>query len=156
MERELNEYPSLIDRIKSTVIDTVVLIALMFTCSRLLSGLSDSSTWVRAVCFVAVFVLYDPLCTAFGCTVGNFFMKIRVRQNEDHGKHINFFFALIRYIVKVLPGWISFLTIHSNREKRAIHDMVAGSVMVNLSAITMAVQVKKVKWRRIKVRWTDC
>lgn len=144
MERRSNDYPLLIDRIKSTMIDTVVLIALMFICSKSLAGLPDSNGWVRAICFVTVFVLYDPLCTAFGCTVGNYFIKIRVRKNDDHSKRINFFFALIRYIVKVLLGWISFLTIHSNREKRAIHDMAAGSVMVKLAPSNEVVLVEQV------------
>lgn len=144
MERESNEYPLLIDRIKSTMIDTVLLIALMFICSKALGGPPDSAGGVRAVCFVTVFVLYDPLCTAFGCTVGNYFIKIRVRRNDDHSKRINFFFALIRYIVKVLLGWISFLTIHSNRERRAIHDMAAGSVMVKLAGSSTVVQVAQI------------
>ncbi len=134
MTTEQNDYPPLIDRFKSTIIDTVVLIALMLIASIALDGLPDSASWVRAACFVTVFVLYDPLCTAFACTAGNYFVGIRVRRNDDHGNRINFFLALMRYIVKVLLGWVSFLTIHSNREKRAVHDMAAGSVMVKLAA----------------------
>ncbi|WP_257667325.1 RDD family protein [Parapedobacter tibetensis] len=140
MNNSVEEYPSLVDRIKSTFIDTVVIIVAMFICSHALDGLPDAAGWMRAVCFVAVFLLYDPLCTAFGCTVGNYFMKIRVRQNEDHNKRINFSSALIRYIVKALLGWVSFLTIHSNAEKRAVHDMAAGSIMVNLTTNTIALQ----------------
>lgn len=133
MESNLNEYPLLTDRLKSTFIDLMVIIGLMFLCSIMLDGLPESAGWVRGVCFVTVFVLYDPLCTAFGCTVGNYVMKIRVRQYDDYTKRINFFFALMRYIVKVLLGWLSFLTIHSNVARRAIHDMVGGSVVVNVT-----------------------
>lgn len=41
-----------------------------------------------------------------------------------------YFQAIIRYIIKISLGWISFLTINSNYEKRAIHDFVAGSVVI--------------------------
>jgi hypothetical protein len=34
--------------------------------------------------------------------------------------------------VKVMLGWLSFLTIHTNTEKRAIHDLFIGSVMIKL------------------------
>jgi hypothetical protein len=33
-------------------------------------------------------------------------------------------------VLKTLLGWISFLTITRNTERRAIHDLVSGSVMV--------------------------
>ncbi len=78
-----NEYPALIDRFKSTMIDTVVIIFGMFIFSKLLDAADPSDGTIRGVVLVLVFVLYDPLCTCFGCTVGNYFMGIRVRRFED-------------------------------------------------------------------------
>jgi uncharacterized RDD family membrane protein YckC len=65
-----------------------------------------------------------------GATLGNYIKGIRVRQNGATGQRINFFQAFIRYVLKMLLGWISFLTIHTNPQKRAIHDIIAGSVMI--------------------------
>ena len=53
-------------------------------------------------------------------------------QHGSYTKKINILQALIRYILKVGLGWISFLTIHSNKERRAIHDFAAGSVMIEI------------------------
>ena len=39
---------------------------------------------------------------------------------------------MIRYPVKLLLGWISFLTINSNPKRRAIHDLASGSVMIKI------------------------
>ncbi|HYC28596.1 MAG TPA: RDD family protein, partial [Chitinophagaceae bacterium] len=63
-------------------------------------------------------------------TIGNLIKGIRVRRVNDVQRPINIFQAFIRYITKTLLGWLSFITIHSNRDKRAIHDLAAGSVMV--------------------------
>jgi uncharacterized RDD family membrane protein YckC len=67
-----------------------------------------------------------------GCTLGNYIKGIRVRQISDTSKKINLIQALIRYPVKVMLGWFSFLTIGSNSKRRAIHDFAAGSVMIKL------------------------
>ncbi|WP_369806237.1 RDD family protein [Desertivirga arenae] len=74
--------------------------------------------------------LYEPLCTAFGCTIGNYMKGIRVRNREDHSQRINVFQAFLRYTFKLGLGTISFFVIHSNDEKRALHDMVSGSVVL--------------------------
>ncbi|MES1198207.1 MAG: RDD family protein, partial [Chitinophagaceae bacterium] len=65
-----------------------------------------------------------------GFTLGNFIKGIRVRQYSNKVKRINIFQAILRYIFKIALGWLSFITIHSNPEKRAIHDFVSGSVMI--------------------------
>jgi uncharacterized RDD family membrane protein YckC len=59
-------------------------------------------------------------------------MKIRVRKYARHGERINLLQAYVRYIFKSGLGWLSFLTVHTNKERRAIHDIIAGSVMIEL------------------------
>jgi uncharacterized RDD family membrane protein YckC len=124
------EYPSLSDRIQSTFIDTISIILMMFIFSSVLENLQNVSDWIRIFLFIALWILYDPLCTSLGCTIGNYVKGIRVRQREDHSMRINFFQALIRYILKIFLGWLSFLTVYSNVERRALHDIVVGSVVV--------------------------
>jgi uncharacterized RDD family membrane protein YckC len=124
------EYPLLIDRIKSTLIDSVLLIVLMFCFSLILNNFKDTPDWVRIFLFTLIFIIYDPLCTSLGCTLGNYIVGLRVRRKKDLSEKINIFQAIIRYALKVLLGWISFLTINANKERRAIHDLVVGSIVI--------------------------
>lgn len=123
-------YPTLSDRVQSTFIDTIFIIILMFVIASILDRFEEVPDWVRILLFFGVWAVYEPCCTAFGATIGNYLKGIRVRKHDDTGKQINIFQALIRYVVKILLGWLSFLTIHGNKERRAIHDLVCGSVMI--------------------------
>ena len=127
------KYPLLGDRIQSTFIDTLLIIVLMFVFASILDRYENVPDWIRIALFFGLFGIYEPVCTSLGCTLGNYIKKIRVRRYNDTSKRINIFQALIRYIFKILLGWISFLTIHSNAQRRAIHDLVAGSVMIKIN-----------------------
>ncbi len=124
------EYPLLSDRIQATFIDTIFIIALMFLFSSILENYENTPDWVRMVLFIGIWLVYDPLCTSFGYTLGNYIKGLRIRQYEATAKRINIFQAVIRYVIKISLGWISFLTINSNKEKRAIHDFATGSVVI--------------------------
>jgi uncharacterized RDD family membrane protein YckC len=126
-------YPDLKTRVQSTFIDSILIIVLMFGAAWLLDKINtgeEQEGWLKAVIFVLIWGIYEPLSMTLGCTLGNYLMKIRVRKETDNGKRINLLQAFIRFIVKILLGWISFLTIHFNDERRAIHDFAAGSVML--------------------------
>jgi uncharacterized RDD family membrane protein YckC len=126
------EYPALSDRIQSTFIDTFSIILMMFAFSSVLESFNNVSDWIRILLFITVWIIYDPLCTTLGCTIGNYVKGIRVRQRDNHYLRISFLQALTRYILKIFLGWLSFLTIHSNAERRALHEMVVGSVVVKV------------------------
>lgn len=126
------KYPDLGIRIQSAFIDTLLVLGLIFAFTSILEKFSDVPDWVRIVLFAFVFIAYEPLFMTFGCTLGNYVKGIRVKSYADTSKRINLFQAIIRYAFKILLGWVSFLTIHSNLKRRAIHDLVSGSVMVKL------------------------
>ena len=123
-------YPLLLDRIQSIFIDLVFIIILTFFASSLLDKVQDPPDWIRIALFVGLWALYEPLAVTFGCTLGQYIKKLRVRSHTDPTRRINILQAFVRYILKTFLGWISFLTISSNPERRAIHDFVSGSVMV--------------------------
>jgi uncharacterized protein YneF (UPF0154 family) len=108
---------------------------MMIIVSSILGNFSNVPDWLRIVLFIAIFIIYEPVCVAFGCTIGNYIKRIRVKKYTDINSRINFFQAMIRYTVKVCLGWLSFLTIHSNPSRRAIHDFASGSVMISHSQI---------------------
>ncbi len=126
------KYPSLVTRIQSTFIDTILVIVLMLVFSNILDRFPNVPNWLRISLFTLIFVVYEPVCTSFGATIGNYVKGIRVRKKKDLSKRINIFQAIVRYPIKFALGWVSFLTIHSNLQKRAIHDLAAGSVMIEL------------------------
>lgn len=125
------EYPNLADRVQSTFIDTMFIVFLMFISASILDRYENVPDGVRITLFVGLWLIYEPACTAIGFTIGNYIKGIRVRSHSGADKRINFLQALIRYILKATLGWLSFITIHSNVQKRAIHDMAVGSVMIN-------------------------
>ena len=127
-------YPELKDRIQSTFIDTILLVILFFVFASILDKYENVPVWLRVTLFAGIFVIYEPLCMSLGCTAGNYLKGIRVRQHADTRKRINILQAIIRYPIKVLLGWVSFLTIHSNPERRAIHDLASGSVMIKIGS----------------------
>jgi len=104
----------------------------MFIASVIIERFHNVPDWVRIVIFFGIWGIYEPLCTSLGFTLGNYIKGLRVRRLSDTSKHINFLQAFGRYILKLALGWISFLTIHSNEERQAIHDMFAGSVVIEL------------------------
>lgn len=125
------EYPSILDRIKSTTIDTVIIIGFMYLASEMLNSFENIPNYFRMIVFIGIW-LYEPILTSFGATIGNDKMEIRVRSNSDHSKRINFFQAVIRFIIKILLGWLSFITVFSSKKSRTIHDYLSGSVMIKI------------------------
>ncbi|HEX7905018.1 MAG TPA: RDD family protein [Chitinophagaceae bacterium] len=128
-----NKYPDLKTRIQSTFIDGILMIVLMFAAAWVFDKVSNSENedgWVRAVVFIGIWVIYEPLLMTLGGTLGNYMMGIRVRKENDTTKKINLLQAFLRFVVKFFLGWISFLTIHTNVERRALHDFAGGSVVI--------------------------
>jgi uncharacterized RDD family membrane protein YckC len=123
------EYPYIGDRVQSTFIDFIFIMVVIFSCSALMNNFDDVPGWVRASLF-GIWILYEPFCTSRGFTLGNYIKGIRVRRSDNITERIAFFPALIRFIVKCLLGWVSFLTVHGNKQRRAMHDMVASSVVI--------------------------
>jgi uncharacterized RDD family membrane protein YckC len=127
---DTHTYPTLADRVQSTFIDTIVIIILMFVFASVLERYKAAPDWIRIALFFGLWAMYEPIATTFGGTIGNHLKGIRVRQYSNPARRIHFFQAFVRYAVKIMLGWLSFLTIHSNPQKRAVHDMVVGSVMI--------------------------
>lgn len=123
-------FPSLSDRIQSTMIDGLFLIGLSFIIARILDGYDQVPDYLRIGLFILLFLLYEPLLVAIGCTLGQLVKGIRVRQNQEPTRKINFLQSLFRYLIKIFLGFVSFFTIHSNPKRRAIHDLASESVMI--------------------------
>ena len=124
--------PSLTSRFQSTMVDNFLLILLLFFLSNITQAHEEMARWLKGLILLGPFAVYEPLAAALGGTIGNRIFGIGVRKYGDENNKINIFQAYIRFIVKILLGIISFLTVNSNPEKRAIHDFASGSIMVKL------------------------
>ena len=124
-------YANLPQRIKAAFIDSVVLVAVMYAASEILALFEGVPNGIRVAIAVFVFVLYEPLLVSiYGETIGHFYSKISVKKADEPDQKISFFSALLRFICKVLLGWLSLLTVTGNPKKQAIHDFLGSSIVV--------------------------
>jgi len=129
----MNEnYPLLRARVQSSVIDLVFIIILMYLFTHLFAFFENVPDEVRLGAFLFLFVGYEPICTALGATLGHYLSRIRVRKFSDTSQRINFLQSCIRYPIKVALGMYAYLSISRNPQRRAIHDLAAGSVMIKV------------------------
>jgi len=132
-------YPSLSKRVQSLFIDGLLMIAMMLFASWILDKSNpeqeEGDEWIRAVLFIAIWGIYEPVAMTIGCTLGNYLMKIRVRKHSNTGKKINIIQAFVRFIIKFFLGWISFITVSFTEEKRAIHDLASGTIVLPKESI---------------------
>jgi len=127
--------PEMLKRIKSMIIDGVVIIILMYLAFRIFDSTQSQSETGRKIAMLFI-ILYEPIFTSINRTIGQKIMGLRVRnfstfKNFNEKKNINILYSLIRYIAKLFLGWLSLITIHSNKFGRAIHDITGNSVMTN-------------------------
>ena len=124
-------YPDIFDRMKASIVDGIVIIIFMVVISAIFSFFETVPDNARIISFVFIFLLYDPLFTSiFGGTIGHLMIGIRVRRDSNEQKNIILPLAIPRYIIKVLLGWISLITVSTNIKRKAIHDYLVGSVVI--------------------------
>jgi len=124
-------YPSLVRRFASTLIDVFFLLSIPLIISSLGFDLAFIPKYGKVIIFI-LFYIYEPICNALGCTLGQYLLKIRVRKMHKLDKRLNIFQALLRHLVKIGLGAVSFFTITGNDERRAIHDELSKSVVIKL------------------------
>ena len=125
------EYPVLLDKFKAVFADTLILIILMKIITDVFSLFDNVPNTARAIAFLFIFVLYEPLLVSFfGGTIGRRINGIRVKKEADENENISLAMAMVRFITKALLGWISLLTVTSNDKRKAIHDSIVHSVII--------------------------
>jgi len=124
-------YPSLFRRYLSSLIDGLLLIAGMVFGADILALIGPPPTAARVGWFLFLILGYEPLLTANAMTLGQYITGIRVRRLSDPSRRVNLVAAYARYLIKLPLGFLSFLTIGFNERRRAIHDFVAKSIVID-------------------------
>ena len=123
------EYPSILRRYFSTFIDGLFIIGMLVVWAYILDADNSTATNIRIGIILFMFFVYEPIFTAYFCTLGQKATGIRIRKFST-GKRISLFQAYLRIIVKILLGILSFFTIPFTKNKRAIHDFAVGSLVI--------------------------
>ena len=124
------ELPTIKTRYISILIDVICLSLIVFGISTLFERIANISGLVRGITLVIVIILYEPILVTLGCTIGQLLMNIRVRDFRNPEKRLSFHLVIFRFIIKTILGWLSFLTVTFNINRRAIHDLASGSIMI--------------------------
>jgi uncharacterized RDD family membrane protein YckC len=124
-------FPSLVTRIKAVFIDVLIMLLIFTGSALLIDVIGDVPDFVKGFILIFMVYMYDPVLTSFtGSTLGHKIMKLKVRKYHDPDAKISLGYAFLRFLTKGTLGWISFLTVTANKRKRAIHDMVSGSILL--------------------------
>lgn len=124
-------YPRLIKRVRAVLIDSVLMPVVFIGSLILGDALGVTQAYGKLLLiFLPIFVLEPGLVAFTGGTVGHHLIGIRVTRASD-ARNINIFAALLRFIVKLLFGWLSFIFVLTTRKHQALHDLIAVSRVVH-------------------------
>jgi len=157
-------YPRLIRRVRAILIDSVLLPITVFGVLILGDALGVSHTYGKvALILVPIFVLEPGLVAFTGGTIGHHLLRIRV-ATLDGQRNINIFAATLRFVAKLLLGWLSLIFVLTTKKHQAVHDLLARSVVIHKDPSTLPAYEKLVErmpdsaeylyppaWRRVLV-----
>lgn len=126
-------YPSILRRYLASFIDGVLLFIVFLAVTAMLQKEPERGMWLHIGIVGALFLLYEPFCTSKLYTIGQLLVGIRVRGFSTRQK-ISITAAYARFIVKFLLGFISFFYIGASENRRTIHDLAAGSIVIDAKA----------------------
>jgi uncharacterized RDD family membrane protein YckC len=125
------KYPNVLRRYLATLLDLFALWCIVYAIAQT-PALTDRGAlayWLLG----ASLLLYEPLLTSYACTLGQAVMRIRVRTIDGLGR-IRLDQAFGRMLMKYLLGIISFLTVPARADRRAIHDLSSGTIVIEAGA----------------------
>jgi RDD family len=117
-------------RIQGLMIDNmIIIIGFIFAIFLAAStGLNGAARAIGLAAFGAL-LLYEPvLVSTRGGTIGHSLRNLRV-VNDRTGGNIGFVAAFVRFVVKVLLGWISFIAMLTTQRHQAFHDVITHSTV---------------------------
>lgn len=132
-------YPNLFRRSMATLIDLAVVI---FVIALIIRGpaLADLQ-WLKVGLAIAVPLLYEPMLSAYACTIGQALMWTRVRDSESL-QRIPLRRAYVRFAMKYIATVVgaggassapipTAVSAFPDGGRRALHDLQAGTVVVS-------------------------
>ena len=130
----MTTYPRLLRRVQAVLIDSLIIPVALFTTITLIGYFEVENIYIKAAGLILPLFLLEPMLIATtGGTIGHHVIGIRV-QSSDSENNLNIILASIRFIIKALFGWLSFIFVLTTKRHQAIHDLISRSVVVNKSS----------------------
>ncbi|MFC1735756.1 RDD family protein [Candidatus Hydrogenedentota bacterium] len=144
--------------VASQVVDTLILLVFAILLS-LLSGKvvgGVAGTVIGSVASLLLWLLYNPLFESSGMQATPGKMALSLIVTDMNGRRISFLRAFGRNlakIVSVIPFSLGFLIAAFTPKRQALHDMIAGTVVVVKPKSAIATYGGF--WRRLVAMWID-
>ncbi|SRR6266568_6485564 len=123
-------YATLPRRIKASILDGVVLLALIILFPLIIGTLSGRDTWLNTIVMFTPPLLLEPfLITFLGFTLGQYIFGIQVVRLDNGGK-CPLVASFARYFTKTLLGSLSIVYMLFSKKHQAIHDHLAKTLVV--------------------------
>jgi uncharacterized RDD family membrane protein YckC len=122
------KYPSLLQRYLATLIDVIAILFLFYLYAK--SPLSQTATGASATWPLWLFVVYEPICNRYATTLGQLLMGFRVRTFQGERK-VPLWRGFVRLFTKYILGAISFIRMPIHKQRRALHDIISGTIAIN-------------------------
>ena len=118
-------------RLQAYLRDFLVYMAILAACISAAVALGTPfATQASVIFYIVILLLYEPLCIAvWGGTIGHQSVGLRIARGSDLGP-VSFGRALVRTAVKGVFGLWVFMAIYFTRRSQALHDLVAGTVVI--------------------------
>lgn len=129
---ELNKVPyaHLMRRVQATTIDALIVSFVFVGAGFILSKIPMAPGQLKLVAAAGLLLFYEPLLIAvWGKTLGQACRGIRVRRLVQD-QRLSFIKAFVRYLLKVILGWVSYFFILSTANRQSLHDLATDSCVV--------------------------
>jgi uncharacterized RDD family membrane protein YckC len=124
-----SNFPSLLRRCQANLIDRTITYAILGGLLCVVAEINNDS-WPLKIAAILMAFSYEPLMVSFlRRTIGQWMTGITVVSLTLDQK-ISLLNSYSRFGLGLILGWVSFLAIHSNKERRALNDLVTDTVLV--------------------------
>ena len=129
MIEEPVHYAGLKRRIEAALIDSILIASAFFGAAMFVSQF-DINPFIRIGVVLIFPIILEPVLISFtGATIGHRMRSIRVERDAD-GRNLSLIYSLVRFITKFFFGLLSMILILATERNQALHDILAGSVVV--------------------------
>jgi uncharacterized RDD family membrane protein YckC len=122
------QYPSLFRRYLASTIDVVTILFMFYLFAQ--SPLYDPHKQTSTTWPLLLFVVYEPVLNRYATTVGQLLLRFRVRTIAGHCR-VPLWRGLVRVVSKYLLGIFSFVLMPIQKQRRALHDMISGTIVID-------------------------
>jgi len=124
-----NKYPSAARRYFAALLDLCFIIFMLWVVSKILIHFGYNHENIETWKLLLPFMLYEPILSSQFATVGQLVFSFRVRKISEVDKAA-IWQTIPRAFFKYILGFISFLTMPARADRRAIHDIVTNTIVV--------------------------